>query len=357
MKQISNRMTDGRASRMRGGGGLGSCRAGVWVLLAASAFACSEREPSPFRSVGAQAGAGDAVAQTGGTSGNDAAAGGTGGDGSGAPVSSEAEQPNLDLDGAAGASAADAGGTATAGDAGAQDMAGGGDGLEDGWVPLFNGVNLDGWVAHGTTEPLFAVDNGEIHVYPTQADQSEQPQANLRSTTLLGDRYTLHVEYRWGEARFSDRRQTERDAGILFHVTGDVTRVWPDSIECQLGSSPINGDTAANRPANWVTGDLWVLGNPTFAQTLNANGQLQTHGGGYGFTAASVQAENPHGEWNVVDIIVDGASEAIYMVNGVEVNRVFNMTYDGQPLREGFVSVQAEYAELFYRDIRYRLNE
>jgi hypothetical protein len=356
--KLLNRVTENPAGRMRGGGGPVPCRAGVCALFAASAFACSDREPFPSRSAGAQAGTGDAVAQTGGTGGNEAGAGGTGQGGSGARPSSEAEQPNLDLNGAAGALAADAGGAATVGDAGgAEEIPGGGDGLEDGWVPLFNGVNLDGWVAHGTTEPLFAAENGEIHVYPTQADQSDQPQANLRSTTLLSDRYTLHVEYRWGEARFSDRRQTERDAGILFHVTGDVTRVWPDSIECQLGSSPINGDTAANRPANWVTGDLWVLGNPTFAQTRNANGQLQTHGGGYGFTAASVQAENPHGEWNVVDIIVDGASEAIYMVNGVEVNRVFNMTYDGQPLREGFVSVQAEYAELFYRDIRYRLNE
>jgi hypothetical protein len=41
---------------------------------------------------------------------------------------------------------------------------------EDDWVPLFNGVNLDGWVVHGTTEHLFAVENGEIHVYPTQTD-------------------------------------------------------------------------------------------------------------------------------------------------------------------------------------------
>lgn len=350
MKQLSNRVIEHPAWRIRGRGGPVPCEVAVWVLFAASGFACSDGEPFPSRSVGGQAGAGDAVVQTGGAGGSGAAAGGTGGDGNGAPLSNEAEQPNLDLDGAAGAVAPDAGGTATAGDAGgAEETPGAGDGLEDGWVPLFNGVNLDGWVAHGTTEPLFAVEDGAIHVYPTQADQSDQPQANLRSTTLLSDRYTLHVEYRWGEARFSDRRQTERDAGILFHVTGDVTRVWPDSIECQLGSSPVNGD--------WVTGDLWVLGNPTFAQTLNAAGQLQTHGGGYGFAAASVQAENPHGEWNAVEVIVDGASEATYIVNGVEVNRIFNMTYNGQPLSEGFVSVQAEYAELFYRDIRYRLNE
>jgi hypothetical protein len=246
----------------------------------------------------------------------------------------------------------DAGGTATTGGAGgAQAMGGSGGATADEWVPLFNGVNLDGWVAHGTNAPasLFAVQDGEIHVYPTQTDQSPQPEANLRSTTTLGGKYTLHVEYRGGEAMFVPRAQVDRDAGILFHVTGDVTRVWPDSIECQIGSSPVNGE--------WVTGDLWVIGGPTFAQTLNDNGQLQTYGGGFGYSAASAQAENPHGEWNLVDVIVDGATQAIYMVNGVEVNRVFNMTYNGQPLSEGFVSVQAEYAELFYRNIRYKLDE
>jgi hypothetical protein len=58
-----------------------------------------------------------------------------------------------------------------------------------------------------------------------------------------------------------------------------------------------------------------------------------------------------------VDIIIDGAAEAIYRVNDIEVNRIFNMTHDGQPLREGFISVQAEYAELYYRNIQYKLDE
>jgi hypothetical protein len=54
---------------------------------------------------------------------------------------------------------------------------------------------------------------------------------------------------------------------------------------------------------------------------------------------------------------IDGAAEAVYMINGIEVNRIFNMTYNGQPLSEGFISVQAEWAELYYRNIRYKLDE
>jgi hypothetical protein len=33
------------------------------------------------------------------------------------------------------------------------------------------------------------------------------------------------------------------------------------------------------------------------------------------------------------------------------------MAYNGQPLSEGFISVQAEFAELFYRNIQYKLDE
>lgn len=351
MKYSSIYLTESSLRRIHACSGRTALSPAIAALLAASVLACSSEGSSPSAPVPstAEAETGGQTAPAGGTGGNEAFAG-TGG---AAPASVEGELPEVIAGGGGQTAAVDAGGSATAGGAGgaggAQAMGGNGGAAEEEWVSLFNGQNLDGWVVHGTNEPLFAVENGEIHVYPTQADQSNQPQANLRNTTLLGGKYTLHVEYRWGEARFSDRRQTARDAGILFHVTGDVTRVWPDSIECQIGSSPVNGD--------WVTGDLWVLGTPTTAQTLNANAQLQTHGGGYGFSAASVQAENPHGEWNLVDVIIDGATQAIYMVNGVEVNRVFNMTYSGQPLSEGFVSVQAEFAELFYRNIRYKLDE
>jgi hypothetical protein len=273
-------------------------------------------------------------------------------------ISEEALQPELIAAGGAGEmpammNAAESAASAGTGGAGGADntqaTAGSGGAAQDGWVPLFNGTDLDGWMAHGTNQTVFVVENGEIHVYPTQLDQSDQPQANLRNLTRLSGKYTLHVEYKWGVARFGDRKQADRDAGILFHITGDVTKVWPDSIECQIGGSQLGGP--------YVAGDVWVLGNPTFAQFADQNGQRRTAGGGYGMAAARAHAENAYGEWNTIEITVDGAAEAVYSVNGVEVNHVFDMTHDGQPLSEGFISVQAEYAELFYRNIRYKLNE
>jgi hypothetical protein len=357
MKHPLKHLTESLARPIHGRGGPATRWASVAVLLGASTLACSDEGSSANPSVAmTPVGAGNPVVPAGGTGGNEAAAGSSGTATEGVPSAAEMTPlPELITGGAGGgaaeaAAAIDGGITAggVGGAGGAPGMGGSGGAPEDEWVPLFNGANLDGWVVHGSPA-MFAVENGEIHVYPTQADQSNQPAANLRNLTLLGGKYTLHVEYRWGDARFIPRAQVERDAGILFHIAGNITQVWPDSIECQIGSSPVNAD--------WVTGDLWVIGTPTTAQTLNDNNQLQTFGGGFGYSPASAQAENPYGEWNVVDVIIDGAVQAIYMVNGVEVNRVFNMTYGGQPLSEGFISVQAEHAELYYRNIQYKLDE
>ncbi len=317
--------------------------AAITALLGSGVLSCSEAQ-SPTPATVSQAGQGGGGGQSAGAAGaagsalTAGAAGKASGGSGGTPP--------------AGGSAGTAGlGGGGAGGGGAGGSGGGGGGGNDGWVQLFNGTNLDGWEVHGSEETLFVVANGEIHVYPTQPDQSEQPIANLVHDRKMSGKYTLHVEYKWGEKRYSDRKQTDRDAGILFHITGNASAVWPDSIEFQLGSSQVGGP--------WVSGDLYVLGVPTVAQVKNDAGQFVTIGEGPGCCHPSptkVHAEHAHGEWNTVQVNVDGGAEAIFMLNGVEVNRVYNMTYDNAPLTEGFISIQAEMAELFYRNIRYRLN-
>src|SRR5260221_396905 len=89
-----------------------------------------------------------------------------------------------------------------------------------GWKILFNGKDLTGWTPAPGAAALFAADllNGEgvIHVYPTQPDQSDQPQATLRTTASYSS-YVFHEEYKWGTNRFGSRKQTDRDNGISFH--------------------------------------------------------------------------------------------------------------------------------------------
>lgn len=326
------------------------------AALLVSALGCSDATtPDPVTPGGsagqASGGVGGGGSVTAGSGGSAAGMAPTAGGGAGGVAGSAGEAGGGGSAGAdtAGAGGGGAGGGGTGG--GGAGGGGGSGGSDDGWVSLFDGKSLDGWTPYGNNAAnLFTVTDGAIHTYPTQPDQSDQPEANLVHDKVLSGKYTLHVEYKWGEKRFGARKQADRDAGILFHVTGTVSKVWPDSIECQLGSSPISGE--------WTSGDLWVLGGPTSAQVKDAGGNLQTvmKNGNFGFSSASEQNELPHGQWNTVQVVVNGADDAAFLVNGKEVNHVYNMKYNGAPLSEGRISVQAEYGEVYYRNIRYKVN-
>ena len=68
------------------------------------------------------------------------------------------------------------------------------------------------------------------------------------------------------------------------------------------------------------------------------------------------QNEKPHGEWNGITLTVRGGEEAIFELNGKVVNRIGNMTFqiNGKrvPLAKGRIGLQAEFADLLYRNIR-----
>ena len=61
-------------------------------------------------------------------------------------------------------------------------------------------------------------------------------------------------------------------------------------------------------------------------------------------------------EWNDVTLTVRGGQGAVFELNGKVVNRVASITHevDGQrvPMEKGHIGLQAEYAELLYRNIR-----
>jgi hypothetical protein len=289
---------------------------------------------------GTTGGAGGAAGATGGSRGGaGGAAGTTGGSGGGMG----GQRPD--------ASAPDAGGDATT-DAG------------DGWMPLFNGRDLTGWIPSQGHTALYAASmlNGEpvIHVYPTQADQSNQPQATLRTTESFS-RYTFHLEYKWGTKRFGDRRQSDRDNGICFHLCNDVAMVWPDSVEFQLGNQMV--------PQDWVSGHIFMLVERTRAQwtytTLNGqrvyspNGTRTMIGSPVYKAMTDRQREKPNNDWNVVEITVHGSTDATYYVNGEVANGLTNMECQvngtWRPLDRGPIALQAEYSEIYFRNIKIKV--
>ncbi|MEL7120144.1 MAG: DUF1080 domain-containing protein, partial [Bacteroidota bacterium] len=224
----------------------------------------------------------------------------------------------------------------------------------EGWEMLFHGMNLENWYLvtrdtnfKGTVNDLFKIENGLIHVYPSQKDGTEQTFAGI-ITNKSYSHYNLTLEYKWGEKKYIPRYNDVRDAGLLFHVHGkDI--IWPNSVECQIQE----GDT----------GDIWAIGTQVSSKVqkvvrnYHPNGQLTTLGKPeqrfHRFHRA-YSWEKP--TWNRLDIEVRG-DHAIYKVNGKLVNEVIDMKYWDEknkkylPLTEGKILLQAEGAEVYYRNI------
>jgi hypothetical protein len=231
-----------------------------------------------------------------------------------------------------------------------------------GWKPLFNGKDLKGWSAvyaskTGADAPppssLFEVKNGEIHAYPTQKAGTEQPFAYLITDSDHKD-YVLSLEYKWGEKKFPPRLTLIRDAGLLYHVHRARPSDWPASAESQIQE----GDT----------GDSWAVSTQvtsfvdpkTGRYALPENGGVRTTVGKYeDFKRTRHGRVNEYPGWNTLEVIVRG-DRATHIVNGVVNMRVSDIkswdtgSNSWVKLDHGKIALQAEGAELFYRNIRIR---
>lgn len=242
--------------------------------------------------------------------------------------------------------------------------------LEDGFVSLFDGKSLEGWTAARSENKgdwgAFSVNEKEqaIHVYAGQSMGSKQITDCLNTNTEFSH-YILKLEYKWLENRYAPRVDADRDAGLLFHVHGDLKKVWPLSLEMQIGESKGDRDDKGR----YHTGDLFVLGKNLRATTSRTGTQLAhfRHSWydpkGETIVAKSLRTklgvEKPKGQWNEMEIHVHGAEKAIFILNGETVLEAYDIhELSGEnltiktPLTKGRIGLQAEWAELLYRNIR-----
>ena len=238
------------------------------------------------------------------------------------------------------------------------------DEVEEGFVPLFDGKSLDGWTsAHSKGEGdwgPFRVNEKEqaIHVYAGEEEGSKQSDDCL-NTEKEFSHFILKLEYKWVGKRFAPRTDWDRDAGLLFHVHGDLTKVWPLSLEMQIGESPGDKPFAKGSKGRFHTGDLFVLGRKLRTDTPREGKRYSATG--KSTTGRSVETvlgvEKPRGEWNEMEIQVHGSDKAIFILNGEVVLQTFNFTRENKegervPLEKGRIGLQAEWAEIMYRKIR-----
>jgi hypothetical protein len=253
------------------------------------------------------------------------------------------------------------------GTGGATPSGGAGGAGGDDWMPLFNGTNLTGWTPSQGHTALFAAGMlaGEpvIHVYPTQADQSNQPEATLRTNASYSS-YVFHIEYKWGTKRYGGRATSERDNGICFHICNNPAQVWPESIEFQLGEQALAANT------DWVSGHIFMLINKTRAQwtssmvnglrVFSETGTRSMIGAPTSYQKAMTdKRRDKPTEWNIVELTVHGSKDATYMVNGEVANRVTDMECQVNnvwgPLDRGPIALQAEYAEIYFRNPKIKI--
>ncbi|HEX2876672.1 MAG TPA: DUF1080 domain-containing protein [Polyangiaceae bacterium] len=329
-----------------------------WLVLAS----CSGTPSEPRGTAGTTASAGSS---TGGSAALGAGAGG-------APTavggsSATAGSPPLTA-GASGSSAGStstsagngnggtnaSGGSAGSPSAGTAGMAGGGAGGPP-IVDLFNGTDLTGFQAY--REPLtmlsgaqaleiFKVENGTIRVYGDKPATETQARHTL-VTTKSYSKYKFWLEYKWGTKTYPPYANTAmypRDAGVLFHLHGGTTRVWPPSAEFQIKDGS-TGDIFALLAKMTSTGQGAVFTEGGAQVTIDGSGGNARHA-----RLANVDFELP--DWNQILLEVNGGT-ATYTVNGKLANKVLAVTSTaGQAVTSGPLALQAEHAEVFYRNIR-----
>jgi hypothetical protein len=229
-------------------------------------------------------------------------------------------------------------------------------------VDLFNGTDLTGFNVYRQNQEkapgtlltgaqalaVFKPENGAIHVYADAPEQSPQVHYTL-VTTKSYSKYKLTWDYKWGTKKFApytDLVKYPRDAGVLWHLHGDVTQLWPPSMEFQ-NKDGTTGDIFAlyarcTSPGS--AGDKTVFAEGGASVLVDGSNGFVQHGRSANYEVV--------GDWTPCLMEVNGGT-ATYTVNGHIVNRVLSvMDAKGQPVSSGPIAWQAEQAEVYYRNLR-----
>ncbi len=227
--------------------------------------------------------------------------------------------------------------------------------------PLFNGKNLQNWdiflgspitgfedlakkATPESTYQLIDLDGQKmIHI-------SGDIFASLATKAEYGN-YHLRLEFKWGEKVYG-----KRNSGLLYHSYGPfgvAFGTWMATIEHQLMHDNL-GDT-------YLMANTYCEAKTTKSEdgkTFSYSPEGQTTAFSEGDNGRSVKkakdAENPLGEWNVVDLYCFGQT-SVHVVNGqvVMINTNNSKIENGQkiPLTKGKIQVQSEGGEFFIRKI------
>ncbi|MEM6963572.1 MAG: ThuA domain-containing protein [Bacteroidota bacterium] len=174
--------------------------------------------------------------------------------------------------------------------------------------------------------------------------------------------YHLKLEYRWGDKKWAPRLQQKKDSGLLYHCTGRhgaFWNVWMRCLEYQIQEGD-TGDFIALAGTNVMARSQPTDDGKNYQ--FDRDGKWLAVGSEHGNWACTKKSthENPHGEWNTVELYVI-EDQAIHVINGHVVNVVKDAhTFQDDkkiPLVRGKLQLQSEAAEIFYKDVKIRALE
>ena len=234
------------------------------------------------------------------------------------------------------------------------------------WVPMFNGKDLTGWDTFLSYQPdsgskeILGVNkdpDGVITVVDGTIRISGKIWGALTSHREL-ENYHLRLEFKWGEKKWPPRVKSKRDSGLLYHAVGPhgaQSDHWMRSFEAQIQEGDcgdfhsLDGVTIDIEAETFALGEKQLLRYTPGAPTVRAVKQRVVKHGDH---------EKPSGQWNTMEIIARGDTVE-HILNGQVVLRATNLSQvvDGKtvPLTKGKIQFQSEGAEVFYRNIEFKL--
>lgn len=224
-------------------------------------------------------------------------------------------------------------------------------GQPTGWIPLFNGKDLEGWTPKFRYHELgenwrntFRVEDGLLKVSYDQWDEFKEEFGHLFYKDSFSH-YRLRVEYRFvGEQVKNGPGWAFRNNGLMLHgqdpKTMGLDQDFPNSIEVQiLGGS----GTGKRTTGNLCTPGTHVVMNDKLIKNHCTNSTSETY----------------HGDqWVTLEVEVRGNEVIRHFINGTPVLE-YNKPQldDGTLLSKGTISIQAESHPTEFRKIEIMILE
>lgn len=224
------------------------------------------------------------------------------------------------------------------------------------WIPLFNGINLDGWIpkvagykAGVNALDVFRVENGILKISYDKYVRFNNRFGHLFYHKPFSE-YKLRIEYRFiGEVLADAPDYCYRNSGVMIHSQSagsmGIDQYWPVSLEAQLLGST---DSIKQHTANMCTPGTTVLYNGVFTDE---------------HCISSTSKYYQDSVWVTLDIIVSGSDKISHVIDGDTVltcskpqlgGSLIPENYPLPPMtmiREGYISLQAEGQPIEFRKV------